>query len=78
MVWRCLRRLLGLFVCCAGIPRVLWESPEPAPVAFSYLFESNNVHLLSGAIELFSAEPVCCTSFLDEGCRCRSVRQNVY
>ena len=38
---------------CAEIPRgVLWESPEPATVELSHLFESNNSHLLLGATTL--------------------------
>src|SRR5215510_7460506 len=62
---------------CAGMPDVLWESPEPAAVDFSYLFERNNPHLPPSVTELFLGEPVRCTSFFDEGCRCGSVRENV-
>ena len=78
MVWRCLRRLLGLFVCCAGVSCVLRERTEPAAAGLSCLFKSNNFHLFSGVPELFSGEPVRCTSFFNEGCRHRSVRQNVH
>ncbi len=31
---------------------MLWESPEPATVELSHLFESNNSHLLLGATTL--------------------------
>ena len=73
----------GLGVLGGGIPclqfwGVSWESPEPAAVEFAYFFESNNIHLLSGATELLFAEPVRCASFLDDGRRYRSVRQNVH
>ena len=56
---------------------VLWENPDPATVALPCLFESDNLHLLSGAAELLLGEPVRRTSFFDEGCRCGSVRENV-
>jgi hypothetical protein len=70
-------RLLGLFVCRAGKRDVLRERQEPAAVGFSFFFERNNFHSLSGAPELFSAETVRRSSLMDEGCRRRSVSQNV-
>src|SRR5262249_50711430 len=68
-----LRVLLGLFIVLG----VSWENPDPATVALSCLFESNNFHLLSGATELLLGEPVHCTSFFDEGAWHRSVHQDV-
>jgi hypothetical protein len=56
---------------------IMWENPEPAAVGLPYFFESNNIHLLSGATELLLAEPVRCASFFDEGYRRRPVRQSV-
>src|SRR5262249_36511686 len=62
---------------CAGMPDVLWESPEPAAVGFSYLFERNNPHLPPSVTELFLGEPVRRTAFFDESARRRSVHQDV-
>jgi hypothetical protein len=64
--------VLGV-VCRAGVPDVLWESPEPPAIDFSYLFERNNPHLPPSVTELFLGEPVRRTSFFDEGGRCGSV-----
>jgi hypothetical protein len=69
-----LRVFLGLLI----ILGVLWESPDPAAVGLSYLFESDNLHLLSGATELLPGEPMHCTSHFDKGCWHRSVHQNVH
>ena len=60
----------------AGVPRVLRECQEPA-AAGTCLFESNNFHSFSGAPELLPGESVRTTSFKNEGCRRRSVCQNV-
>jgi len=60
------------------MPDVLWESPEPAAVDFSYLFERNNPHLPPSVTELFLGESMHGTSFFDEGAWHRSVRQNVH
>jgi hypothetical protein len=49
-----------------GLDRVNFFLAGAMPVGFPYFFESNNIHLLSGATELFLAEPVRCTSFFDE------------
>jgi hypothetical protein len=57
---------------------VLWENPDPATVALPCLFESDNLHLLSGATELLLGESMHGTSFFDEGAWHRSVRQNVH
>ena len=66
--------------CCPlrrDTPIVVGENPEPAAAVLSCLFERNNIHLPPGVTELYFGEPVRCTSFLDEGCRHRSVRQHV-
>ena len=60
----------------AGVPRVLRECQKPA-AAGTCLFESNNFHSFSGAPELLPGESVRTTSFKNEGCRRRSVCQNV-
>src|SRR5262249_25707300 len=59
---------------CAGMPDVLWKSPEPAAVDFSCLFERNDPHLPPSVTELFPGEPVRRTAFFDERCRRGSVR----
>ena len=56
---------------------VLWENPDPATVALPCLFESDNLHLLSGATELLLGESMHGTSFFDEGAWHRSVHQDV-
>ena len=45
---------------------VCGRAKNQRPRSFSYLFESNNIHLLSGATELLPAEPVCCTPSMNK------------
>ena len=61
----------------AGVPRVLRQRQKPAAAGLTCFFESNNFHSFSGAPELFPGESVRTTSFKNEGCRRRSVCQNV-
>ena len=61
-----------------GALGVLWESRDPAAVAFSYLFECDNFHFFSSVTELLLGEPVYCTSFFDDDRRYRSIHQNVH
>ena len=56
---------------------IVGENPEPAAFGPSDLFKNNNIQLLSDTTELLPGEPVCCTSFFDEGCRRRSGRQYI-
>src|SRR5262249_32109437 len=57
---------------------VLWENPEPATVELSRLFEGYNSHFASSFAELLPGDSVRGASLFDDGCRHRSVCQNVH